>query len=90
MPAIPSNILAEHQGAPKDDIAPGYNPSQEELEAVKLVEKLFTAAKRARSQYDQKWSEHYKLYRGKHWLQKRPSYRHSEVLNYIFSEVQTV
>lgn len=91
MASIPSNQLAEHQGPPSGtDPKPGYSPTEEERKAIKLVEKLFTAAKKARAPYDHNWLENYKFFRGKQWKEKRPTYRHSEVLNYIFSEIQSV
>lgn len=69
---------------------PAPNQSEEEIQSVRLVEKLLSESKRARQGVDQKWMEFYRFFRGKQWKDKRPSYRHSEVLNYIFSEVQNV
>jgi hypothetical protein len=88
---VSPNILSEHQ-APSvtENEEATYNPTPEERKAIQLVEKLYTKAKRAREKYDQKWIDNYKFFKGKQWKEKRPSYRHSEVLNYIFSEVQTV
>jgi len=85
---ISDAYLAEHQ-APTER-APGYNPTDEEQKTIRLAEGLFSEAKRGRRAHDMKWAENYKMYRGKQWPTKRPSYRHSEVLNYIFSEVQNV
>ncbi len=55
-----------------------------------MVERLFTEAKKAKEQVDRKRLENYKFFRGNQWPQKRPSYRHSEVLNYIAAEVYSV
>lgn len=68
----------------------GYEPSEDEQKVVKLVERLFTEGKKAKEPYDTKWATNYKFFKGKQWPDRRPSYRHSEVLNYVFSEVQTV
>lgn len=57
---------------------------------VKMVEGLFRTAKRARMNYDKDWVENYKFFRGKQWTESRPSYRHSEVLNFIYSTIQTI
>lgn len=79
-----------------DSVNPGeLNPeaqgqTEEEKSVVRLVEKLLSQAKRSRQSADQKWMDYYRFFRGKQWKEKRPSYRNSEVLNYIFSEVQNV
>lgn len=67
-----------------------YSPTEEQQKTIRLVERLFQEAKKAKEKYDSKWLENYKFFRGKQWPEKRPSYRHSEVLNYIASEVYTV
>ena len=89
MPAIP----VDHRNP--NDIAgsgppTGYEPDEAEQRAIKLAGRLFSDAKRAKEAVDSKWVENYKFFRGKQWPEKRPTYRHSEVLNFIFSEVQTV
>jgi len=66
-------------------------PESSDLEVVKLVQNRFTKSKRGR---DEKVSEFPKLWdfavKGKQWPKKRPSYRHSEVLNFTFSIIQSV
>lgn len=89
MPEIPSNILSEHEGA-RNPEERDERPSEADEEALQLVEKHFAEAKRVRATADQNWMDNYRFFRGKQWKDKRPSYRHSEVLNYIFSEIQTV
>jgi len=64
--------------------------SAEDRKTVKMVERLFRNAKRHRQSYDKNWVENYKFFRGKQWTEKRPSYRHSEVLNLIHSAIQTM
>lgn len=84
-----ANLLAEHQPA-VPETKPGYNPTEPDEADVRLVEKLLAKAKKARGQYDWKWVDNYKMFRGKQWKHKRPTYRHSEVFNLIFAEVQTI
>lgn len=83
-----SAYLSEHE-APRDE-KPSEDQTPEQQAAVKLAEKLYREAKIHRSKYDHKWSEQYNFLLGKQWKQKRPSYRHSEVINFLYSEVQTV
>ncbi len=88
-----TGISADYQGqigsqAPGKS-PPGYDPSHEEEQAIKLTEKYFSKAKAARKAYDQKWLDYYKDFRGKQWKEKRPSYRHSEVVNLIFRAIQS-
>lgn len=85
-----TGLMDEHQ--PKDMNTSGpvdYQPSAEERKLIKMVECLFEKAKRARSLYDQDWLDHYHLFRGKQWKEHRPSYRHSEVVNFIFRTIQS-
>lgn len=65
-----------------------YEQSDQEKKLAKKVEKLFQLAKSHRQKYDQKWPEYYNYFRGKQWPEERPPYRHSEVINIIFSTIQ--
>ena len=89
MPA-PSADVSEFNPFDATDKPDAYSPTEAEQKTIKLVERLFSKSKRAREAFDSKWIENYKFFRGKQWKEKRPSYRHSEVLNFIFSEVQSV
>ncbi len=82
--------LPEHQ-APKNEKPEGdnYEPTPEEQKDIKLAEKLFDQAKKARGKYDERWADWYNMFRGKQWKEQRPSYRHSEVINLIFREIQS-
>lgn len=76
-----------------DDVVnrgPSQGQKEEESNTVRMVEKLLAKAKRARAAYDSKWTEDWNFYLGKHWLERRPSYRHSEVLHYLYAEVQNL
>lgn len=83
--------LPEHaavgEGLSKDDINPDIPP--EDQKTVKAVMKLFARYKKARSKYDRNWMHYYKMFRGDQWSKKRPSYRHSEVINFIFQSIQS-
>ena len=87
------DMLMEHEGSPKDAADEAgkleYSPTPEEKKAIKLVEKLFARNRKHRRQYDQPWPRYYKMFRGKQWVEQRPSYRHSEVINMIFTAIQS-
>lgn len=67
----------------------GYDPSPEEEKAIKLVNNLFDRAKSNRTNFDQKWLDYYRMFRGKQWKDQRPSYRHAEVINLVFRAIQS-
>jgi hypothetical protein len=84
------DMLMEHEGAPKDaEQKTDYQPTDQEKKTIKMVEKLFSRARKHRKQYDQNWPNFYKQFRGKQWKEQRPSYRHSEVINMIFQMIQS-
>jgi hypothetical protein len=85
-------ILQEHQAPDKigDQNNPlGYQPTPEEKQTIKLANRLFDKAKRFRKTFDQDWLDNYKFFRGKQWKEQRPTYRHSEVINMVFSAIQS-
>lgn len=61
-----------------------------DLKTVRMVEEMFSEAKGWRRKFDVDWIENHKFLRGKQWKDKRPSYRHSEVLNFTHAAVQTI
>lgn len=93
MSEVLAPVLNEHQNArnleSKDNPA-GYEPTPEEKQALSLVQKLFEKARTHRKQYDEKWLDYYKFFRGRQWKEQRPSYRHSEVINMVFQNIQAV
>lgn len=84
--------LNEHEAPQPAQTAgtPTYNPTPEEKKTIKLVNRLFDKAKKHRKKYDQHWLDYYKFFRGKQWKEQRPSYRHSEVINFVFQAIQSV
>lgn len=83
-------ILAEHEAPDFEDTAKTDHPdmTEEQEQTVKLVNKLFDKAKKHRSMYDRKWIDNYRFFRGDQWKRRRPSYRHSEVVNLVFQAIQ--
>lgn len=87
---VDTGLLDEH--APRGNSerpASHYEPNEQEESAIKLVERLFSKAKRHRSQYDRAWPRYYRMFRGKQWDSPRPSYRHAEIVNHIFKSIQS-
>lgn len=83
-------ILQEHQAPEVNTTSPtGYVPSAEDKKAIKLAMQILERNKKARKKTDENWPEYYKYFRGKQWLQTRPSYRHSEVVNFVFQTIQS-
>lgn len=84
-------FLPEHSPIESQKESSNYEPEQsdEELKTAALVDKLFVKAKNKKSNYDGNWPRYYKMFRGDQWKKKRPSYLHSEVLNFIFQAIQS-
>lgn len=82
-------LLNEHEGVAQAPVE-SYQEPAEEKRARMLAEKLYQDAKRHRKKYDEAWLDNYKFFRGKQWVEKRPSYRHSEVINMVFKTIQSV
>lgn len=90
-------MLHEHEGAPISDDASSDladlnvpPPSDDEEKLIKLVNRLFTKSKQHRAKFDFKWVDYYQMFRGDQWKNKRPSYRHAEVINFIFMHISSV
>lgn len=85
-------IIDEHQPVDSkvsNGAGEAYNPTDEERKTIKLAMGIFEKNKKYRRQYDQKWLDNYKFFRGKQWKEQRPSYRHSEVINMTFQSIQS-
>lgn len=83
-------MIDEHQPRAPEEQGEGdtYEPTPEERKAIKLVNTLFEKSKDFRKQYDGKWMDFYKMFRGRQWKYARPTYRHQEVINKIFRIIQ--
>lgn len=84
--ALGTGQLDPNQQAPKDSQS-SEEPTDEEKELCKQIDKLFQKYARHRKKYDRNWVEAYKFYRGDQWG-KVPSYRSKEVVNMIFRTIQ--
>lgn len=88
-----TGLMDEHQarGEGLDANKGGlYEPTADEKKVLKLGERLFEKAKRHRAQYDGSWLDNYHMFRGKQWKETRPSFRNSEVINFVFRTIQTL
>lgn len=85
---FPQDHQAYSEG--KESTSPGqYVPDEEEKKLLKEMNILFDKAKKHRGKYDEKWGDFYKMFRGQQWKEKKPSYRHAEVVNLIFQTIQS-
>lgn len=83
--------LEEHRAVDENPSLPAeleQTPEQKKL--LKKVKNLFDKAKKAREKNAEDWVDYYRMFRGKQWFNRRPSYRHSEVLNRIFQVIQSL
>ena len=85
--------LSEHQSSSmkKGTTAPGKKQqTNAQRRVVRMCENWLTEAKRHRGLFDTNWVSNVKYAEGKQWKEKRPSYRHSEVLNFTHAAIQTI
>jgi hypothetical protein len=88
------SVIDEHQQRPEGDEGSKsqatYEPTAEERKTIKMVNGIFEKSKDFRKQYDDKWMDFYKMFRGKQWKYARPTYRHQEVINKVFRTIQSL
>lgn len=73
-----------------DQVDPAEEQTDEQKELSKKLEELFQKARRARKPREARWDENFEFYLGKQWPYRRPSYRHSEVLNFTFAAIESI
>lgn len=85
-------ILAEHEprSGTANESSDVHLPEMNDQEraAVKLGMHLWHKSKKHRAKYDKHWLDYYRFFRGDQWTKKRPSYLHSECINFIFQAIQ--
>lgn len=82
-------LLGEHESYEKEQQdQPELSSADRKL--IKKIEKNFYQSKKYREKFDHKWLDYYKMFRGQQWKEERPPYRHSEVINMVFSAIQSV
>jgi hypothetical protein len=88
---LDAGLIDEHAPKNRDDSRErkAYAPTEDERKAIALAERLLSKAKKHRSRFDSAWPRYYQMFRGKQWDHKRPSFRHSEVINHIFKTIQS-
>lgn len=84
-----TGTLAEHEGV-REKVDEPAMLDEEQQRLVHRVEKLFEKHKKHRGRYDYRWLDYYKMYRGRQWFDVAPSYRHREVINFIFQNIQSL
>lgn len=86
--AYNSGMLDEHAPRGKAAQSSEYeNETEEERKLVEQVNKLLKKATVSRRKYDKDWVNNYRMYRGDQWIERRPKYKHREVINMIFQTV---
>lgn len=85
-----SGMLSPNQAPPKANITnQEQDPTEEQKELAKQIDKLFEKAAKNRKKYDASWLDNYKMFRGQQWLKGRPSYKNKEVINLIFETIMS-
>lgn len=62
--------------------------SDKDLKIVRMVEKMFSRAKKAKQLTNERIIDNYLFFRGKHWNERRPMHRHQEVINLAHQIIQ--
>lgn len=83
-------MVPEHGASPAEKIKSTDGQTEDERKVVALAEKIFAKNKRARAKHDKDWVTWTRYFMGDQWSQKRPSYRHSEVLNIVASNIRSI
>jgi hypothetical protein len=62
--------------------------SEKDLKTVRMVQKLFSQAKMTKQLLNERIVDNYLFFRGKQWNERRPTYRHQEVINLAHTVIQ--
>lgn len=84
-----SGVLDQHAPRIPDKKESDLTPGEEEKKLCRQVDAIFEKNAKYRKRYDGHWVDNYKMFRGMQWSQKRPSYKHREVINLIFQTIQS-
>lgn len=88
--------LEEHQGVSSSrdkgtkQAKADKQQTEKDKKVVKMADRWLTESKRARARRDTNWVSQVRYVEGKQWQERRPSYRHSEVLNLTHAAIQTI
>jgi hypothetical protein len=63
--------------------------TDEEKQYVDSLMRKFYAYKRYRKRYDHKWLDYYKIMRGAQWDSRRPKWKNSEIINFVWQTIQS-
>jgi len=79
----------------QNQVRPGPNGqpqelTQEEQDLQAFVFGKYKEAKKHRAAYDKDWERWYRLYAGQHWEGNRPDWKSTPVVNFIFSNIETI
>jgi len=83
-------MQSEHEAAGKEkrESSDTYQPDEKEQKIIDMVVREFSKNKVARAPYDHKYTTYYKFFRGVQWNDERPSFKHTEVFNFVFQVIQ--
>jgi hypothetical protein len=77
------NMTGSDNSGTNPDVAP------EEQATVRAVMKKFYQWKKVRDNASKNWISFYKLFRGVQWNSQRPSWKNSEIVNFIWQVIQS-
>lgn len=84
---VNADILNSHSDSEQQN--PCVHVSDEEKAEVARVMRLFHVFKRYRKRYDKNWLDYYRQVRGVQWDSRRPNWKNSELVNFIWQTIQS-